>query len=78
VALFSGAVLTATPTEPAYDDATNTLTVPSITGVTYYIDDVAQVAGPVVLTANKIVEARPNLGYKFPPTVDTDWAKGDF
>lgn len=78
VALFSGTVLVATPTEPAYDDTTNVLTIPTVTGVTYYIDDVAQAAGPVTLTANKIVEARPNMGYKFPPNVDNDWAKGDF
>jgi len=78
IAMFTSATLEATPTEPAYDDATNTLTIPSIAGVTYYIDDVAQAAGPVVLTENVIVEARPNIGYKFPPNVDTDWAKGDF
>ena len=78
VAIFSGTVLTATPTEPAYDGATNTLTIPTIAGVTYYIDDTAQAPGPQVLTENKIVEARPNQGYKFPPNVDTDWAKGDF
>ncbi|AWN05880.1 major tail protein [Streptomyces phage CricKo] len=77
VAMFSGTVLTATPTEPAYDNATNTLTIPTVTGVTYYINGTAQVAGPVVLTENVIVEARPNLGYKFPSNVDTDWAKGD-
>jgi len=78
VAIFSGTVLTATPTEPTYDAATNTLTIPTIAGVTYYIDDTAQAPGPQVLTENKIVEARPNQGYKFPNNVDTDWAKGDF
>ncbi|QEQ93880.1 major tail protein [Streptomyces phage Kardashian] len=78
VAIFSGTVLEATPTEPTYDDATNTLTIPSVTGVTYYIDGEAQTAGPQVLTENKIVEARPNKGYKFPSNVDVDWAKGDF
>lgn len=78
IAIFSGTVTTVTPTEPTYDAGTNTLTIPSITGVTYYIDDEAQAAGPQVLTANKIVEARPNQGYKFPPVVDSDWLKGDF
>ena len=78
VAIFSGTVLTATPTEPTYDAATNTLTIPTIAGVTYYIDDTAQAPGPQTLTENKIVEARPNQGYKFPNNVDTDWAKGDF
>jgi hypothetical protein len=77
IAMFTSATLTATPTEPAYDNATNTLTIPTITGVTYYIDDEPQAAGPQVLTQNVIVEARPNVGYKFPGNVDTDWAKGD-
>jgi len=77
ISIFTSATLTATPTEPAYDAGTNTLTIPTVTGVTYYIDDEVQAAGPQVLTANVIVEARPNVGYKFPTNVDTDWAKGD-
>jgi len=77
IAMFTSATLTATPTEPTYDAGTNTLTIPTITGVTYYINDEAQAAGPQVLTENVIVEARPNVGYKFPANVDTDWAKGD-
>ena len=78
VALFSGAVLTATPTEPTYDGPTNTMTVPSITGVEYYMDDTLLAAGPVVLTENKVVEARPAMGYKFTQPVDSDWLIGDF
>jgi len=46
--------------------------------VTYYIDDVAQAAGPQTLTENKVVEARPNAGYKFTQPSDSDWLKGDF
>jgi len=78
VAIFSGSVLTATPTEPAYDDATNVLTIPSVTGVTYYVDGEAVPAGPMTLTTNKVVEARPNSGYKFTQPSDNDWLKGDF
>ncbi|QBZ73576.1 major tail protein [Streptomyces phage RosaAsantewaa] len=78
VAMFSGTVVSVTPTQPTYDGATNTMTVPSVTGVTYYMDDEALVAGPVVLTENKIVTARPNVGYKFPANVDSDWLMGDF
>jgi hypothetical protein len=77
-AMFSGTVLTVTPTEPTYDNATNTMTVPSITGVTYYMDDEPLAAGPKVLTANKVVEARPNVGYKFTQPSDSDWLIGDF
>lgn len=78
IAIFSGTILTVTPTEPTYDGGTNTLTIPSVTGVTYYIDDVAQTTGPQVLTENVVVEARPNQGYKFTQPSDSDWLKGDF
>lgn len=78
IAMFSGATLQVTPTEPAYDDATNTMTVPSITGVEYLVDDQVVPAGPLVLTENKIVKARPTIGYKFPSNVDPDWLVGDF
>jgi hypothetical protein len=79
VALFSGAVLTATPTEPTYDTTTNVMTIPSITGVQYYMDDelLAPGAQPA-LTTNKVVEARPAVGYKFTQPVDADWLIGDF
>jgi len=78
VALFSGSVATVTPTEPTYDNATNTMTVPSITGVNYFMDGEQLAAGPVVLTANKIITAAPATGYKFPANVDDDWLIGDF
>lgn len=76
-AIFSGTVLSATPTKPAYDDATNTVTIPTITGVNYYINDEV-VTGSVVLTHNTIVEARPADGYKFTQPSDSDWLLGDF
>jgi len=78
VAMFSGAVLTVSPVEPAYDNATDTLTVPSIAGVMYYMKGEVLPAGPVVLTENEIVTAKPAMGYKFPPNTDDDWAFGDF
>jgi hypothetical protein len=73
IALFSGAITLATPTEPAFNQGTNTITIPAITGVTYYIGGVAQTAGAKVITADTIVTARPNNGYRFPDVVDTDW-----
>jgi hypothetical protein len=78
IALFSGAVLTVTPTAPTYDNASNTMTVPTVAGVTYYVDDEVVPAGPMVLTENKMVEARPNVGYKFTQPSDSDWLIGDF
>ncbi|MET0787434.1 MAG: hypothetical protein ABWY25_12100 [Paenisporosarcina sp.] len=72
VALFGGTVTEVTPTQPTFDGS-DTITIPTVTGVTYYIGGAAQVAGAVTITANTVVEARPNAGYSFPPTVDDDW-----
>lgn len=73
IAMFSGTVVEATPTQPGYDEATNTITIPTVTGVNYYIDDVLVPAGPVVITEDTLVTARPANGYKFPANVDDDW-----
>lgn len=72
IAFFSGSVTEVTPTEPTYDDGTHTITIPTVAGVTYYIDGKA-VSGSVVITEDTVVVARPNKGYKFPPVVDDDW-----
>src|SRR5690606_35511732 len=78
IAIFTGTVLVVTPTEPDYDDTTNTMTIPSIAGVTYSDGDTELAPGPVVLTENVLITARPNKGYKFPPNADNDWLIGDF
>jgi hypothetical protein len=74
LAMFSGTVTVATPTAPTYDAGTHTITIPTVTGVTYYIDDVA-VTGTYVLTTGetKVVVAEPNAGYEFPAVTDNDW-----
>lgn len=72
IAMFSGTVTVATPTTPAYDDTTHVVTVPTVTGVNYYIDGEV-VTGNVTITEDTVVTARPATGYKFPPTVDDDW-----
>lgn len=74
ISMFAGGVTIVTPTAPTYVDATDTLTIPNVTGVTYYINDVAQPAGPQVITEDVVVVARPNAGYVFTPGVDDDWA----
>lgn len=77
-AIFSGALTEATPTEPTYNAATDTLTIPAIAGVEYRDQDgEVLAAGPQVITENKFITAYPLPGYTFPPNVDTDWAKGD-
>ena len=73
IALFSGTATQVTPTEPSFNAGTNTITIPTVAGVTYYIDNAAQTAGAVVITEDTVVTARPNTGYYFPANVDDDW-----
>lgn len=64
---------TVVPAVPTFNEGTNTITIPTQTGVAYYIDDVVVSAGPVVITATEDVEARPATGYNFPHNTDADW-----
>lgn len=74
IALFAGTITEATPTEPSFNSGTNTITIPTVTGVVYSVDGVAVAAGALVITEDTIVSASPAIGYVFPPAVDTDWA----
>ena len=62
----------ATPTAPTYNAVTHTISVPSVTGVVYKIDD-ATVTGSVVITETTEVEASAANGYTFPSNTDTSW-----
>lgn len=73
VTMFSGTVTVVTPTAPTYVNGTHTLTIPTTTGVTYYIAGNPVVAGPRVITADTVVQARPNAGYVFTAGIDDDW-----
>lgn len=73
ITMMTTTLTLATPTEPAFNSGTNTITIPSITGVRYTIDGEDVAAGPVVITQDTIVRAYPATGYKFPPVIDTDW-----
>jgi hypothetical protein len=70
---------TVTPTAPAFDPATNTLTVPTVVGVSYFdvtdpLNEVELADGTnVVITQTTDVEARADAGYDFPHNTDTDW-----
>jgi HK97 family phage prohead protease len=69
---------TVTPAAPAFDEETNTITVPNTAGVKYFdvtnpLDDTELAAGAVVITQTTDVEARPNAGYNFPHNTDADW-----
>jgi hypothetical protein len=72
--LFAGSVTMVTLTAPTFDGA-HTITIPSQTGVTYYVDGVVHAAGTQVLTTGqkKVVSARANAGYAFNTPVVTSW-----
>lgn len=65
-------VVTAQPTAPTYNAATDEITIPAVTGIEYFIDGVL-VTGLVVITEDTIVTAAPAAGYKFPAVHDDDW-----
>lgn len=68
-----------TPAVPAFDPETNTLTVPTVAGVSYFnvTDPLAEVeltdGADVVITETTDVEARADAGYNFPHGTDADW-----
>lgn len=72
VALFAGTTVEAVPLAPTYNDATDTITIPSVTGVVYKIGGEV-VTGDVVITENTVVTADPAAGYRFPAVSDDDW-----
>lgn len=73
-AIFSGSTTEVTPTAPTYNSTTKVITIPSVTGVTYYLNGVAVASGELpAITADAVVTATPNVGYKFPAVTDDDW-----
>lgn len=62
----------AVPTQPSFNAATNTITIPTVTGVRYIIDE-AVVTGNVVITGATTVIAQALSGYRFESGTDTDW-----
>lgn len=72
--IFSTTAIEVTTVAPTYDNTTDIITIPAVAGVIYSIDgeDVPSGAfGPI--TSTKVVQARPDAGYKFSPTSDNDW-----
>lgn len=71
-ALFEGTTVEVTAVAPSYNSATDTLTIPVVTGVVYKIDGEV-VTGDVIITSDTVVTAVPAQGYKFPAVSDDDW-----
>lgn len=72
LALFAGTVTAVTPTTPTYNSSTKVITIPTVTGVDYLIDDEV-VTGTVTITEDTVVTAKAKSGYKFTQPVDDDW-----
>lgn len=62
-----------TPAVPTFNAGTDTLTIPSTTGVVYMIGDVAQTAGDQVITEYTVVYALPASGYVLEPGFVSVW-----
>lgn len=62
----------AVPSSPSFDGDTNTITIPSITGVVYTIEGIP-VEGQEVITSTTEVEAQPAEGYSFPSGATRSW-----
>lgn len=73
LALFAGSSTEVAPAKPAFNDTTKVLTIPATTGVVYQIHGVTVAAGPITLTEDTVVVAKPAAGYKFPAVTDDDW-----
>lgn len=73
IAMFSGGATLVAAAVPAYNAATHTITIPTVAGVTYYINDVAVPAGDVVITEDTLVTAAPDEGYVLTPGSDDDF-----
>ncbi|QFG13627.1 major tail protein [Arthrobacter phage Shepard] len=72
--LGTNLTVTAQPTAPTYNATTDQITIPTVTGVEYYIDGVKRTNGSLVtITQNTLVTAQPATGYKFPVPSDNDW-----
>lgn len=73
ITMFSGTVVTVSPTVPTYNGTTHVITIPTETGVTYYVDGSPVASGPLTITADTVVTARANDGFVFAAGVDDDW-----
>jgi hypothetical protein len=72
LAIFAGTLTQVVPTAPTYVSGTHTITIPTVTGITYKINGIL-VTGAVVIAVDTVVTAQPNAGYKFPAVTDDDW-----
>jgi hypothetical protein len=72
VTMFGSGITIVTPGVPAFN-ATDTITIPTVTGVEYYVLGALVPAGALVIAVDTVVTARPAAGYVFTQGVDDDW-----
>lgn len=73
IQLFQGTpLIEVTPIQPTFDNVDKVITIPTITGVSYFINNV-EVTDEVTIDTDTLVTALPQEGYKFPAVIDNDW-----
>lgn len=72
IAIWEKPGITVTPDAPSFEGSTNTITIPTQTGVSYYIES-DRVTGEVVIEEDVEVKARPESGYGFSEGATTSW-----
>lgn len=70
--MFADTVKEVTPTKPDFDEETETITIPSITGVSYKIEGIT-VTGEVSINTDTVVTATAGPGFKFPQGTVDQW-----
>ena len=63
----------ASPVRPDFEPSTNTITIPTTTGVDYKIDGTTQAAGAVVITEDTVVTAVAKSGYYLDNNVEDEF-----
>lgn len=71
--MFSGTITDVFPTAPTYNNSTHTVTIPSVTGVTYYIGTEPQTSGAHVIAGDTVVTAKANVGYRLQQPSVNEW-----
>jgi hypothetical protein len=74
ITLFSGTVTEVETETPTYDDTTDFITIPTVTGVDYYVAGVLVPSGDFgPISEDTVVTALPQAGYVFSDTSDNSW-----
>lgn len=73
ISIFEGTSTLVFATAPTFNPATNTITIPTVTGVEYTING-SVVSGSVIIDEDTLVRARAIPGYILSQASDDDWA----